>query len=265
MSGVETVHWNPLRPVFQGPIGSRLPIQRRVNNFGDLLGPLIVERMLAERSVDGSSATRHVRLLTVGSVLHLARDNDTVWGSGVNGKELNRFTARHLDVRAVRGPLTKNYLESRGISTPDVFGDPGLLVGELWPRESLFSGRPHGTTIVMNLNDRVTGRDSRYLNPRRPVSHCLSKIAESAFVTGTSLHAIVVAESFGIPARLLRSGTEPDFKYRDYYLGTGRTDFTPARTVEEALALGGETPPTCDTAALRHAFPVDLWTSQRHH
>ena len=48
------------------------------------------------------------RLLAVGSILHLARDNDVVWGSGVHGKiVVRRHQFKQLDAREVRGPLTR--------------------------------------------------------------------------------------------------------------------------------------------------------------
>lgn len=49
---------------------------------------------------------------------------DTIWGTGINGKvseDLHKF--EKLDVRAVRGPLTRNYLISKGINCPEVYGD----------------------------------------------------------------------------------------------------------------------------------------------
>ena len=97
------------------------------------------------------------------------------------------------------------------------------------------------------------------IDPRRGVREVLGRIAASHFVVGSSLHAIVVAESLGIPARLVSSTVEPDFKYRDYYAGTGRAGFTAAATVTEAIRMGGERPPVWDRDALLDAFPSDLW------
>lgn len=261
---VDVFAWNPVR--------ERLGWQRRfrdpapLNNFGDLLGPLVVE--LARRR-HGSSRTgaRRARLVSIGSVLHFAEDGDTVWGTGLNGKvgnEEHRFS--QLDVRAVRGPLTGAFLQQRGIEAPAVYGDPALLLPELLPQLREWSTtKKHGVTVVPNFHDL---RDYRYrtgpslLSPVRPVMHCLRRIAQSEFVTGSSLHGVVVAESLGIPARLIAPGAEPDTKYRDYYAGTGRDGYTPAVDVRHALRLGGEPPLRWDGAPLLDAFPVDLWEQQ---
>ena len=251
---VELVHWNPRRRV------SRLlpaRVTRPVDNFGDLLGPLVVRELL--RRSGREHPVTDARLLSIGSVLHFARDGDVVWGSGVNGKTLAApVTATRLDVRAVRGPRTRAVLARHGIDAPEVYGDPGLLVGELWPRES-FGGRPAGVTVLPNLHDvPAYRRHPGFLDPRTPVRRVLARIAASSLVVGSSLHGIVVAESLGVPARLVLPRAEPLFKYEDHYLGSGRDGFTPAATVAEAVAAGGEPPAVLDPA-LRTAFPVDLW------
>jgi pyruvyltransferase len=99
---VELVHWNPRPALFSGRLGKRVRIRPRINNFGDLLGPVIVRRLLELRGIDPKRG-RPTRLLSVGSVLRLAREGDTIWGTGANGKSLDRaFDFEALDVRATR-------------------------------------------------------------------------------------------------------------------------------------------------------------------
>jgi pyruvyltransferase len=248
-------------------VGRLLPLRRRVNNFGDLLGPLLVTELLRRSGIDPSRAPGSARLLGVGSILRLARDGDTVWGSGANGKSLtSSFDFSDLDVRAVRGPLTRDFLRSRGIAVPEVYGDPGLLVGTLWSRERLRAGRPRArVTVIPNLNDVAAYRRSgvQHLDPRSPVAECLRTIAASSLVVGSSLHGVVVAEALGVPARVVRSGHEPLFKYEDYYRGSGREGVQPASSVAEAIERGGEPPISWDPEPLLRAFPYDLWTGAR--
>ena len=49
-------------------------------------------------------------------------------------------------------------------------------------------------------------------------------------MVSSSLHGIVIAEAYGVPAVLVASSTEPVFKYEDYYAGTGRELPAPAAT-----------------------------------
>lgn len=258
---IEVVHWNPRRPVMKGLLGKLVPIRRPVNNFGDLLGPEIVHRIARMRFAAADMACARGRLLAVGSILSLARPGDTVWGIGVNGKSLDKaYALSEISFRAVRGPLTRAFVGRNGGQCPEIFGDPGLLVPQLWTEEEL-AGPTHEVTIVPNLNDlRLYNlEDERILLPTAPLSECLSRIRHSRFVTGSSLHGIIVAEAFGIPARLITSGAEPEFKYNDYYLGSGRSGFKSARNVQEAIEMGGEPPIDWDPSPLMSAFPADLW------
>lgn len=262
---VEAVHWNPRKWRVPG-LGTRFG--PRLNNFGDLLGPLVVERMARrERLLDvPPPAPPHSRLLSVGSVIHFGRDGDVVWGSGVNGKmDASRYLFRDLDVRAVRGPKTRAFLQSRGIETPPVYGDPGLLVADMFPEYGLRSRvRTRSVVVIPNLNDigTVPARySSHVVNPTEGLVRCLHAIAESDYVVASSLHAIVIADSLGIPNRLVASRAENPFKYEDYYLGTGRDPIEPSRSVEEALARVAVAPAlSWDPEPLSRAFPRDLWT-----
>lgn len=256
---VKIVNWNPRSRVF----ARRLRYGPRVDNFGDLLGPLIADKLLQNEGLSDRSQ-RDYRLLTVGSILHLAEDGDSVWGSGVNGKlpsDLHKW--RTLDVRSVRGPLTAQFLRSRGVSVPNVFGDPGLLVGHLWDRAALArSSESSSYVVVPNFHDyqaTYEAHPGRTVNPGAPMWDVIGRIAASDLVVGSSLHGIVVAESLGIPARLVEAGSESPFKYQDYFEGTGRRDVAASPDVHTALQWGGATAPEWDPRALIESFPRDLY------
>ncbi len=203
------------------------------------------------------------RLLAIGSILHFAQSGDVVWGSGVNGKvRADEYQFGTLDVRAVRGPLTQAFLEERGIHVPAVFGDPALLLPHLFrgrfQRKSL---RPH--VVVPNLHDlhSLSLPPDQIVSPLLPWNRCVEKILEADLVISSSLHGLIIAEAYGIPARLLRvSETENLFKYEDYIRGTGRTELVYARSIEEAMKMEGMPLPQWDAEPLLRAFPVDLWS-----
>ena len=266
MKTVSVFSWNPRRPVAASVLGKRIRGLARTNNFGDLLGPLLAAQIASPAPVRVIHGPRPQKLLTIGSVLHYARDSDCVWGSGVNGKvAINMHRFSNLDVRAVRGPLTRAFLQDRGIAVPEVFGDPGLLTPVLFPKlRDRALDKKFDLTIVPNLNDlpNFAGYD-HVLDPTQAMDTCLERIAMSRFVVGSSLHAIVVAESLGIPARIVSSPNESEFKYRDYYEGTGRTDVDFAPSIASALAMGGVAPAVFDPSRLLDAFPIDLWGLSR--
>ncbi|WP_162621806.1 polysaccharide pyruvyl transferase family protein [Microbacterium suaedae] len=228
-------------------------------NFGDELGPLIV-RAIRGFGKDPDSAgpvRRRGRLLSVGSVLHFGQPKDVVWGSGVNGKTRQRLDIT-LDVRAVRGPYTRAVLLGHGVETPEVYGDPALLLPRVCP-EIAVGDCAGGELVVPNLNDLKETQLPGALDPRGDAIEITGRIARASFVIASSLHALIVADAFGIPSRPLRSALEHPFKYIDYYAGTGRHGVRFAASVEEARDLGPVAPPEFDADALLESFPHDLW------
>ncbi len=233
-------------------------------NFGDHLSKVIVSKILADRNHLLDEETKRQRtMLAIGSVLHFAGDNDVIWGTGVNGKvDVSEHTFTNLDVRAVRGPLTREFLINRGISVPEVYGDPALLLPHLFPGR--FQKNPQKPYVVVpNLHDLKIVKALRLENVISPIwgwNKCVEEILKAEFVIASSLHGLIIAEAYGIPACYIRfTETENLFKYNDYLMGTGRGEVQFATTVAQALEMGGMPAPTFDAAKLLSAFPIDLW------
>jgi pyruvyltransferase len=235
-------------------------------NFGDELGRTVVEFMLEQKGFTLSDEVRVKRkLIAVGSILHFAENNTVVWGSGRNGSipdKMHKFSI--LDVRAVRGPRTKEFLKTKGIKVPDVFGDPGLLL-PLLTKNRFFPSHKENVAFVPNLNDYKEHIDLSkitipVINPMQSWNRVVSEIIKYKLILASSLHGLVVAEAFGIPARYVRlSEREGMFKYHDYYEGTGRILRQFPTSTVEALEMGGERMPVFSAENLLSSFPYDLW------
>ncbi|MDE5446974.1 polysaccharide pyruvyl transferase family protein [Bradyrhizobium sp. CSA207] len=237
-------------------------------NFGDHLSLVVVDQCLRRSGYTLADEVPHARrMLAIGSILHYARNGDVIWGSGLNGRpgqdDLNR-RVDHLDVRAVRGPRTQEILRRRGLAVPDVFGDPALLLPQLFPGR--FQRRPMRPWVfVPNLHDLslVDHRSADVVTPLGSWNRRIEAILAAELVLASSLHGIIVAEAFGIPARYVRlTDAESEFKYRDYYEGTGRFDVEFASSIEEGREMGGTAPASFNHQALMDAFPVDLWSGK---
>jgi pyruvyltransferase len=258
------VWWQPRKPRYW--LG-KVAYWKSTYNVGDDLSPIVVRRILETRSKRFEDMNDEHRLLAIGSILHLARDGDTVWGSGINGKiDAHEYRFTSLDVRAVRGPLTRQFLLDRRIACPAIYGDPALLVPLLFPEFRLRPRYRQRYIIVPHLHETALfAPGPEILYPTRHWRDFIPKIIAADFVISSSLHGIILAEAFGIPARLLRlTSHEPILKYQDYYYGTGRDSFLPAANVEAAIEMGGEQLPKFDVNALVEAFPFDLWSTSKH-
>ena len=154
-------------------------------NFGDDLSLVVVEQCLRQSGYTLADETsQQARMFAIGSVFsHYAREGDVIWGSGINGRpgqdDLNR-RVRTLDVRAVRGPRTQEIFRRRGLSVPDVFGDPALLLPHLFPgrfqrrriRPWIFVPNLHDLRMIDPASDNVVsplGGPERLTTPSRQI------------------------------------------------------------------------------------------------
>ncbi len=210
-------------------------------NFGDYLSKVIVERMIG-RSIDLKPLNTSGRnFFAAGSIIHQAKNDYIIWGSGFRENPLHENGFSSLDVRAVRGPRTRKFLLQMGIPCPKVYGDPAILMAHLFP-EFKKETPIYEYIIIPNIGEIQSFISYKnVVLPTDPWEEIVKKIIRSRLVISSSLHGIIVAESFGIPARLLKmSWKEPLLKYQDYYESTGRPHFKYANSVQEALQMGGE-------------------------
>lgn len=234
-------------------------------NFGDYLSLKLVERIVGKPIRTKIDSNRR-KLLAVGSIFARASNGDVVWGSGVSGKRLEKtdYTFTNLDIRAVRGPLTRQFImENFNIDCPEVYGDPVLLFPYFFPEFKKKESPSYEYIIIPHYTEQKLFPKSKYENvvyPTDPWDEVIEKILDSKFVISSAMHGLIVAEAYHIPARMLRiTENEPMFKYQDYYAGTNRPNFRFATSVEEALKMGGEPQFECDLEKLYAAFPFDCW------
>lgn len=246
--------------------------QNKFVNFGDYLALKIVERIVGgEVAVCKNPHKKTKKILSVGSILIFANTDDVIWGTGMNGKRmsLNDYKFKNLDVRAVRGPLTRQFLmDNFYIECPEVYGDPALLMPYFFPEFKKQENPSHEYLIIPHYADEwmfPKSEDGHVVYPTDPWRTVIRKILDSKFVISGSLHGVIVAEAYGIPARYLRvSEHEPLYKYEDYYRGTNRPEFQIANSVEEALMMGGEPHFECDLEKLYQSFPFEYWPSAEY-
>lgn len=246
-------------------------------NIGDILSKIVVEWMLEKNNIiDCSQKSRH--LYAIGSIIDAGVQDATIWGSGL--LDSNRFSrlfqGRILDVRAVRGPLTKCILIDKGyIKNNDriPYGDPAVLMPLIYSpdirkdkRKYKYSFIPHYTVLnTLNFDEYekklihiISTRTSDYRK-------FIDEICDSEFVISTSLHGLIIAETYGVPAVLMLSdGGESIFKYYDYYMSTGRVKPPIVRTCEEGIDLfKNECFPKIDFSKMRerliNSFPYDIY------
>lgn len=247
--------------LFDGYAGGR---RFAVGNFGDIASVESAERLSGLTTRNPMVGQR--RLLAIGSVLQRAQDGDVVWGSGVKGGSAPLRHGIDLEVRAVRGPHSIDYLQQAGVPTDRItqMFDPGVLFPHFYADELASAEARGGDRIIPHYHDDLIMRRRHYQHldafvsvDTTPLGMLLAlKGADRVF--SSSLHGVIFAEAMGIPAYWLAPvGGEDELKYHDYYLGTGRSDIKRFATLEEAMASDPMPLPAFDIPAYLATFPHD--------
>jgi pyruvyltransferase len=194
-------------------------------NFGDELSREIVERLSGKKVywADKDSC----EMVAIGSLLQaiLSRKSDNrvvVWGTGLmfDDQSSISYDSSATDIRAVRGKLTAGKL---GLEHKAV-GDPGLLADLLYKP----SGNPKKIGIVPHYVDtnhpiveRLSGdRSIKVINVYDEPAKVVAEIASCELIISSSLHGIISAHAFGVPAywvELSKGVAGEGFKFRDHY------------------------------------------------
>lgn len=208
-------------------------------NYGDVLGRYLVEKISNKKVVFAWPKKFSVLdwflpiYVTIGSILTNVNHKCIVWGSGIISKDSKIKNAVFL---AVRGPQTRKHLLSLGYKVPEIYGDPALLLPDYFNPEvtkkyeygivphyndykivqSWFQGQNHIKIIDMMTND-IESKTIEFLECKKVVS--------------SSLHGIIIAHTYGIPAvwQPFSNGVfGDDIKYQDYFESVQIPSYNPA-------------------------------------
>lgn len=189
-------------------------------NWGDLLTPLLIDHFtdMHARWVPVEEAD----FIGVGSILEhippgwegvIAGAGRLIWDSPLNIDQAK--------ILALRGPLS-----ARGVPGDYALGDPGLLANELAP----IKAKKYDIGIVPHWSDNRLSTDPRFTKfgnhkviqfNQDPLT-IVRTIGECRKIVSSSLHGLIVADSYGIPRRFEYApslDTEGGmFKFNDYSL-----------------------------------------------
>lgn len=203
-------------------------------NFGDLLSPWLFTKLTGK-------ATKLVRVgpgpdkellkkpayISIGSIISRAQDVSIVWGTGSFGTEQAGQISKKAKYHAVRGPLTRCLVKNRGIDCPAVYGDPALLsplvynpvvdkqyeIGVVlrWSESEWLGAKPGAGVKIIDL-----GSDD--------IESVISQMKSCKRIITSSLHGLIIADTYGIPNAWLSSGTPKggEFKFYDYFLSVDK-------------------------------------------
>ena len=286
-----------------------------VGNMGDLFAPILLAAFTGQPVRYTSSRSWHRRLITIGTIGQKQRFGQVdVWGAGFGSPEQSAFHVqtgfRHPPLtrfvpHALRGPFSAALLRRAGYVVPHVYGDPAWLLPRLWPGEAVQKRWDLGVIVHLSETDRMdpaagaSAEFERYAVPQDLHGHVrvfstlveqdvgqvrarVEDILACRRVLTTSLHALAVAEAYGVPCAAFDfhagtsgrvavddDGVPVDHRMRDFYAGSGARDVLVYRTErhlptdwQAAMAFIDRhwAPLRYDPSPLLEAFPARLQT-----
>lgn len=201
-----------------------------IGNFGDLIGPYLYRAITGWEPIhrvphDVALATVY---LTVGSVMRLSRANAIVWGSGILRKD--EIIRQPHSVAAVRGPMTRNRLLECDIPCPEIYGDPAILLSDYFqpvtdqPQEGIVGIVPHFVDFERAKTLFTENSELTVINVIGDVEKVVAEIAQCNFIMSSSLHGLIIAQTYGIPAVWVKfsdSLAGDNVKFFDFFQSTG--------------------------------------------
>lgn len=208
-----------------------------VPNYGDLLTPYILKAF----GVPFEKGSRHnFNAIMVGSIAKVARRGVHVLGSGFIRK--NDPVNAWANYKWMRGPLSREKVLSRSnMRPPRVYGDAAWLLPTFWDA----APKEHRIGIVPHYVDRDIAKS---IWPGEKIVDLLSddcervtkEITSCEKIISSSLHGLIVAHAYGIPAAYVRLSDRlsgDGFKFHDHYASMG-IDLIPSTPERLIYQLG---------------------------
>lgn len=194
-------------------------------NFGDELTPDIIQKLFHRRFV--RTSIEDADLFAVGSIIevvdHPRSKKSYVWGSGFI-RQGGLIENNQLIFRAIRGNISLSRISKKYKSI--AVGDPGLLSSLIYERSSHKTEKigiiPHYVDESDPLLDIAKQQPDTYqiISVKDTPEEVSKKITECRVILSSSLHGLIVSDSFGIPNVHMPMSNKVaggGYKFKDYY------------------------------------------------
>ncbi len=284
--------------------------ERPLANLGDALSPVLLSAFSGKPVVHAAFDSIASRYVSVGSIAHQVSNGEVhLWGSGAG--KLRKPVAEYSDLlantkfhfHALRGPFSAITFRKLGLEVPDIYGDP------VWFLPSLIEPAPekqYELGVIVHISELTDMTATGVLKPHFVRYHIpeafassiriittftdpsyqgledkIKEITSCKRIASTSLHGLLIAETYGIPNVYFRTRGKRgvlfpevadetdymDYRMRDYYscvgyekvfvYGQPRTEATDWEALIQALDTHWQ-PVHWDPEPMLNAFPLPL-------
>ena len=233
------------------------------DNFGDRIGPYLLSKITGKQVIWCEPNSDFEFYVVGGSILNHINDRGIVWGAGLGN--LTDGINPQASIKSVRGPYTRARALSLGVQCPEVYGDPGLLLPRFYTPQS--ERGKYDVGIVPHYVDGYRAfnwfENLHFIDVFQPIEKVIDEITSCKRIVSSSLHGIVVAHAYGIPAMWLKISDSiggDGTKYRDHFASVGMEHVINPIDVREkkGMVFGHFTDcPDINTERLWRACPVN--------
>ena len=203
------------------------------DNIGDGINPRLFYHFFNHRLKIANDSNNKPCILGVGSIIeYFQNSSNIICGSGFIRAE--SVAKQPGQIISVRGPLSRQKFLDAGIECPEKYGDFGLFFPYIIPkplevqRKFRIGFIPHfidaDLDIVKRASRNISWKIIDIMQTGTPEKF-VDEIHECDVILSSSLHGIIIADSYNIPAHhtvLSDKVIGGEFKFRDYYLSVGR-------------------------------------------
>lgn len=190
---------------------------KKPNNYGDVMSPWLLDMLgIKYRIVKKQFANT----LIIGSIANHARLGTRLFGTGfIRRNDVINRMARYI---WLRGPISRQMVLKVGIKVPELYGDCALLLPDFIKSEN----KEYDVGYIPHYVDYDYLKDDVFkINLiEGSIEEITKEITKCRKIISSSLHGIIVAHAYGIPAAWIKLSDNlsgDDMKFHDHYESVG--------------------------------------------
>lgn len=172
-------------------------------------------------------------LVSVGSVISFVKHSKAdVWGAGIIHKKDKTCNASFF---AVRGKYTQERLEELGYTSPDIIGDPALLLPLVFnptvTKQYKIGVIPHYIHYE-EFYARYSNKNVLIINLKNSIEEVVKAIKSCECTISTSLHGLIVSHCYDVPSlwyevKGSKKLSGDNIKFFDYFSSVNIKEYYP--------------------------------------
>lgn len=201
-------------------------------NVGDILNPYLIKNIFKLKGIKRQKGNIP-HLLAIGSVMHEAKINSYIWGTGFISRTDLPKKLDPKKIKALRGKESIKLLKEKyQYDLGDIaLGDPGVLMPLAYKKERKGKYKlgiiPHYVDIDKIPSSLLSDPDIKIIDVQQDPEKFVDDIMECHAIFSSSLHGLILSDAYKIPNKWIVLSDRlvgGDFKFKDYYSTTSQPE-----------------------------------------